>query len=206
MNLRILQMYLNKKISFLQIVRSILGHGVLCKSKILFIFALLSLFDIFKETKLVLLPICTFSFLLSLAVEESLHVLTAVHLGRFSAIQGIILRVIYIKTIPLLCYSASVRFTKSDLKEKDLASIAFNGAFFSFLFSLTVVIIIYFLKIRYRKPIAISLLILPILSLFPSKIVGYESDGYIFVKALKHTSNIRYVFDTIKSMFINTNY
>lgn len=205
MNLRLLQIQLTDKNSIISIVRHILIRGILQQSRILFIFVLLALFSFRVNTKLVLLPICTFFYLLSLAVEESLHVITAIHLGRFSAIQGIILRVININTIPLLCYSASVRFKKSDLREGDLVSIAFNGAFFSFLFSLAVSGVIYFLEIKFRRAIAVSLLILPILSLLPLKVAGYESDGYIFIKSLRYKPNLSYVLKIMKSMFINSN-
>lgn len=165
---------------------------------VLFILILSFLDLIFNVQFFPLLCLLVF-ILLSISIEETLHIISALVLEKEDAVIGVSIRALRLFNVPIICCGAAVRFTKSKVSELEHALIAFGGAFGSLLCSCLLLLVLS--NIWGFKPLfAFSLLITPIVSLLPSHYKGFVSDGYIVLCQIKANKSIQPFLTFMKRM------
>lgn len=178
---RVLVLTVTNETSFPQVFSYILA-AILSNSIAIGFMLALSLFDIIGNTRFFIVFLCMFSVLLTVALEETFHVITALALNKASAIRGVVIHTIAVKRIPIFCCKAAVRFSKTDITDSDYAIIAFGGPFCTLMVSLLLSLIIVLLCHTVGIPAMLFLLITPVISLLPSKYKAFESDGHIILR------------------------
>lgn len=173
--------------------------AILTNCYLVFILLILSLLDLVLATHFFTAFYALAFILLSIAIEESFHVISAIALNRQTAIIGITIRTLRIFGCPVLCCGAAVRFTKSQLNGMEHALIAFGGPFCSLVCSCFFLTIIS-LTVQVNTLIVFSLLVTPIFSLLPSRYKSFISDGYVVLSEIKRSRTIMPFFRFIKQI------